>query len=114
MKTYELTIFERLLAMDALPKESNIVNLRIKQSLIGKIGLSADEYKEYEIKEDGPNIKWNPEKSSILKKIELKDREADLIKEALRRLDGEQKLTSQHLSLYEKFIEDKGEKDADT
>lgn len=113
MDAYELTLKERLLILSVLPKEGNVVNLRIKQNLIGKVGVSDEEHKEFEIREEGPSLRWGPQ-GNIPKKFELKEKEVDLIVNGLKGLDTQGRLTSDHLEIYEKFVEKKGGKNADT
>lgn len=56
---------------------------------------------------------WKPEMSQVEKEIWFGNKANSLITEALKRLSNEEKLTEQHLPLYEKFIKSEQE-DEDT
>jgi hypothetical protein len=99
----ELTIPERLHTMGLLPKEGNFLTLRVTRELISKIGFSADEITKYEIREENDLIKWNEDGNTPVQ-IEILDSELDIIKQALIRLNSEEKLTDNTFSIYEKIM----------
>jgi len=99
----EMSIPERLHLMGILPKEGNFLTLRVTRELVSKVGFSADEIKEYEIKEDNGFVQWNPSKNTD-NGIEFLDSEIDIIKTALIKLDKEQKLDMNTFAIYEKFM----------
>lgn len=116
MEAYELTMKERLLILDILPRESNVLTMRIKQNLVSKIGPVDEEFKEYGLKQNGPTITWDPKKSKITKKFDLKEKELDMIKESLTRCDATGKIHDDLLPLYDRFVvgkEVEGDKNAD-
>jgi len=93
------------MVLGILPGAGNIILMRLRQGLIEKIGLSPEEIKKYGLKvnEEG-NATWDltiPQE----KNIELKPTEIVTVKETLEGLDKEEKITPQHISLYEKFVE---------
>lgn len=94
--------------MGLLPKEGNFATLKITRHLQESVGVNSDEYKEFGIKkseEEEGKITWNVEKGSEERPIEIEEAGVDIIKEALRKLSDEGKLTHLQFSLYEKFIE---------
>jgi hypothetical protein len=107
MTNYKLNMPERLGVMGLLPKETNYVTLKILNNVRKKLAPSEEEKKEYEIKlnPDGTLKSWNPEKAVKETTIEIGETGVEFVKEALRKLSDENKLTNQHLSLYEKFID---------
>ena len=100
----KLTVFERMMLLPILPKESNFVTLRIIRTLTESVGLNEKEFKEFGVVQEGDQIKWNP-KGNEEREIEIGEKATDIIIEALKKLDKDDKLTGQHISLYEKFVE---------
>ena len=102
-----LTILERLLTLGVLPEKGSLGEMRMRQDLVAKIGLSAEEVEKY-------NYKENPEKGTATweldvpqeKEIELKPAEIVLLQECLKKKDKDKELVPQHLTLYEKIMED--------
>lgn len=100
-----LTILERLMILQALPKEGNILLLRLRQGLISKVGLSAEDYVKFEVKQTPEGkVTW---KSDIPQEVEIDLNEAEMgiIKSSLKDLDRAGKLLPDQLSLWEKFVE---------
>lgn len=102
----KLTILERLMILGNLPAEGDVLFLRTRQAMIAKVGLNDGEIEAYEFKHDPAtsNATWRndlPQESEI----ELTDVEKGVVKDALAKLNRERKLTPNHLSLYEKFVE---------
>lgn len=102
----KLNVQERLMVMQVLPKEGNFATLRIVRRTQDKLGITDEEFKEFEIKQVENNITWN-KKGNEEKEIQIGESATDLIIEALEKMDKENKLTVQHISIYEKFKEDK-------
>jgi hypothetical protein len=100
-----LTVLERLLISDSLDQQGDIIFLRIRNELISKVGLSDDDVKKYKIiRKDNGGISWDP-KVPQEAKIELTETECGMIKSSLVKLNNAKKLTPDHISLYEKFVE---------
>jgi len=98
-----MTIPDRLYTMGILPKEGNILTLRVTRELTSKLGLSAQELDEWEVKEENGQIVWN-EKGKIPKEIEFLDSELSIIRKELTKMDNENKLTMELLSIYDMFM----------
>ena len=111
---FKLNVPERLALLNLLPKEDNFINLRILRDAGLKIGFGDKESVEIELTQEGENIKFNAKKGMEEKSVEIGERAYSLICEALEKLDKEKKLIQQHLTLYEKFIEDKKTTDKTT
>lgn len=103
MEKIMLNVGERLVTMQLLPHESKYSVLRIVRILKNKLGVTSDEYKEFEVKEQGGKISWN-KKGNEEKEIEFTTTEADIVRESLRDLNEKKKLEERHVSLYEKFV----------
>ena len=75
------------------------------RTLIGKLGLSAEEYAKYEVETVDPatgHVKWN-DAGMVPVQIELEDAEIELIKKQLKDLDAKGKLTPDLISACEVF-----------
>ena len=112
MANYKLNMPERLGVMGLLPKETNYVTLKILNKLREQLAPSEEEKKEHSIKlnPDGTIKSWDVKTVLNETTIDIGETGVELTKEALRKLSDENKLTNQHLSLYEKFIDSTPEK----
>ena len=100
----ELNLLERLKIVDFLiPMEGNIVTLRMVRSLIDRIGPSPADLIECEVvKRDDGKVQWN-EKGQIGKPFEFEPAELELIKGELNKLNNQNRLNHDLISLFEKF-----------
>jgi len=118
----KLKLLERFVILKMLPIEGTFATLNIVRTLQKSLAPSEEEYKEFGIKQageeyidkDGNKIivpenqsMWN-EKGVEEIDIEIGEKATDIIIESLEKLDKEGKLMSQHMSIYEKFIKNKG------
>lgn len=103
----KLNVFDRLLLMQTLPVQGNYATIRLINELAGKLGLSADEHSEFEIinEEETGRVTWN-EKGNEERPLQFKDKELEMIKNSLLKLDKEGKLDVRHTSLCEKFLDE--------
>ena len=101
----ELTIMERLVLGSLLPTESNFITLRLVRKLKEDLSFDENEHKLLSFQQTGDRISWNLEKAKdLLKDIEIGEILTEIIKKELKRLNEENKLKEDHISLYEKFI----------
>jgi len=106
-----LNILERILLMGILPAEDNIVTIRVVRKLKEDIGFSEEELIKWNIKsvlnENKQNVlTWNAEKTNENKEIDFGLKGIEIISEVLKDLSKKKKITEQHLSLYDKFVEE--------
>ena len=100
----KLNVLERLMCLDCLPDTGSYVALRQLQEARVKLSFTAGEFKEFEIKELGDGkIQWNPN-GNIPKKVHLSELVVGIIRRELEQLNSGEKLTKNHLSLYQKFF----------
>jgi len=99
----DLTVFDRLILLNVLPKEGDITTLRIVRALRDSLSFSEEEHTALQFKHDGNNIAWK-EEADVAKDVVIGEKATDVIVSALRSLNKSKKLTEQHLGLYEKFI----------
>ena len=102
---------ERLTILNILPKEGNFTTLKILGKLKESLAVSEEEYKDFEIRpetddkgEQTGRVTWN-EKGIAEKEIEIGEKATDIVVDALKELDKNKKLTNEHYTIYEKFIE---------
>ena len=129
----KLGVFDRLILINILPKEGNFATLKIVREMREGLSFSEEEHKLYEIgailkcencsKEikvptskaipkcecggklvDTGRIGWNIEADKP-NEINIGEKATDIIVEVLKKLNDDKKLTDQHFSLYEKFVE---------
>ncbi|HEX9138060.1 MAG TPA: hypothetical protein VF905_14140 [Nitrospirota bacterium] len=104
----DLSVAERYVLLDILPKEGTYSTLKILHQLRQSLSFSEEEVKEFGIIEtvlpDGRNsVSWNPE---IQNSVDLRigEQATFLIMQALKNLDKNEKLTEREFGLYEKFV----------
>jgi len=105
---YTLSVFDRLILLNIFPSESNIITLRIVRELKMLIGFSEIEHRKLEIHldQESGNVHWKKDAENDIE-IEIGDVGRSIIVDALKSLNEKNKLSEQHISLYEKFVEGK-------
>ena len=101
----ELSLLERIQIQNVLPKEGDILTLRLTQDILKKVEISAQEIEKFEIVGNGQTITWNDKGTKSKKEVIFTQAEIQLVKTKVAKLDSEKKLTFQMLSLHEKFVE---------
>mgnify|MGYP001023603937 FL=1 len=96
----KLSVMDRLLILnlDTLPKVGNILTMRIKQQLINEVGFKESEIKDFEIRQDGEQIKWKSDAEAV--DIEIGDEAKKLLIDAL---DKSENLNENYISLYDRL-----------
>jgi hypothetical protein len=96
----KLSVMDRLLILnlDTLPKMGTILTMRIKQQLINEVGFKESEIKDFEIKQDGEQIKWKSDAEAV--DIEIGDEAKKLLIDAL---DKSENLNENYISLYDRL-----------
>jgi len=106
----KLNIQERIALLQILPAEGDIVTLRVLGDMQKAIGFSEETIKKYDIVTKDQRVTWNT-KGVEETEIELGEKASEIIKEALLKLDKEKKLNGSQITIYEKFVQDKVEKE---
>ena len=104
----KLSVMERLTVQGLLPQEANFTNLKLLRIARENLSFSEKELKILNVREGSEpgTIQWDEGVVSE-SDIELGETATGMIIDALKKLDGENKLTNNHFSLYEKFVESK-------
>ena len=101
----KLSVAERALIPNLLPKEENIFTLRIIQKFKKAIGFEASELELIQFTDLGNGTaQWDATKDPM-KEVEMGELVEELLVAELKRLEGAKKLTEGHLSLFEKLVE---------
>jgi hypothetical protein len=101
----KLDILERLLLLNILPAEGNVVTLRIIQDLKTKLGFTEEEIKKVNLRQEEGRVAWDD--TTYVVEIPVGEKATDIIVAALNKMNGENKLTESHIPLYERFVEKK-------
>lgn len=97
----KLSVFERLVTQALLPKEGNFLNMKLVRKAKEALSFTEEETKLANFRQQDGQTMWDngvPEKE-----IELGEVVTSLIVAELKRLNDSNKLTDEHLSVYEKF-----------
>ena len=99
----ELRVAERLMLLNLLPQEGDIPLLRVIREAQTVIGLSEEELKVLELKQEGERVFWKSE-ADVVKDIKIGATATRLLQEKLESLNAADKLGLNQLALYEKFV----------
>lgn len=100
----KLTIKNRMLINELYPKESNLISQILVKDINEKINITQKDIKKYEIKSNQNSLTWNTEKDKGLE-VDFTDKEIELLKEQVEKLDKENKITQDNLDLCLKIRE---------
>lgn len=129
----KLTVFERLMLQNILPKEGDFVTMKLVRKLREALSFSEKEIAEISFDnhwrcpkckgiELSPEVikcqqcgiymvpagqvSFDEEKAlKVIKDVHMGNKMLALCETTLKKLSDEEKLTEQHMSLYEKFVE---------
>ena len=102
----KLTVFERIILMNILPREGDFRTLKILREFRESLSFSEKENKRLAFKREGPKVLWK-QSAARLKEVKVSDVIKDIIVETFKRLNEQKRLKEEHLDLYEKFVETK-------
>lgn len=99
----KMTVVERLVVLSILPKEGDYSTLKILRDLRMNLGFTEDEFKNWGIANDPESgmINWETNGEA---EIPIGEKATDIIGDALKRLNKEQKLGEHMFDVYERFI----------
>ena len=103
---FEISAKNRLVLMTVLPKEKTYVAMRLLLNLREKLELTKKELEDYKIViyPNGSISFTNKELANTTKEIRIDNIVVGIIKEEFKKLDKEQKITTDLIELYELFI----------
>jgi len=103
-----LSILERVLLYDCLPATGDIGSIKTIQALRSDLAFSEAEVEAIQLKQEGDQVRWAEPEGYEPKDISITPKGQQILMQALEKLSGAQKLTAQHIPLYERFCGDKG------
>jgi len=137
----KLTVFERIILQNILPAEGDYITLKLIRKLRESLSFSEKEIADIDFKnrwnceacktselavqtpkcpscgaymQPAGSVHWDEGKAlNVIKDVHMGRTMRDLCVSTLKKLSDEQKLTEQHMSLYEKFVEGEEEDDED-
>ena len=98
----KLTVKERIVFASLFPKNYNLVEGTLIKDIKKKVEMTQEELKDYEVKSLGNQITWNADKTKE-KDIVFTDMEIDFLKERIKELDKEKKLSDDNIDLAQKI-----------
>ena len=104
----KLNVIERVLLGGMMASyQGSFTNLKLVREGREALSFNEEENKSLTFATVGNSITWNPEASIQYDSVDitLGDEVYKIIKDLLQKLNEEAKLTEQHFSLYEKFME---------
>lgn len=99
----KLSVLERIVLLSILPKEGNILTVRVVRELRKDVEFTEDELKKFSLQVENQKTVWDRNADAEVE-IEISESQCGIIKGALKQLDDLKKLTQDHVSLYDKFI----------
>lgn len=106
----KLNINERVGLLYILPSQESYLTLNLISDLKKELSPTSKEIKEYKIVQEGSRIRWNNKGRKYFKEIQIGETLRRVIVDLLKKLDKEKRLGFEHLTLYEKFIEEEDRK----
>lgn len=112
----KMGVKERLLIPQLLPREGNLVSLRLARDISQKTDLSQEDMDEIELKvqEDG-SVKWSDKKEEEFgrKNIKFTDSEIGFLKDQIKKLNEKEKISRDAFLLCERIHNLKGREEED-
>ena len=97
-----LEIKERFGLLGILPKEGNVLTMKLVQGLGNLLGFDEEEQEALNFKQTEGQITWDPK--ALPQELEIGELSGGVIRDALKKLDDEKKITVDLLPLFEKFV----------
>ena len=99
-----LTIRERVILLSILPKEGNYTMLKILTNLRMSLSFTEEEVKKWNIVSDPDTMqtRWDSDAEAV--EIPIGEKATDIIVDAFKKLNRENKLVEEMLDTYERFI----------
>jgi len=99
----KLSILERITLQGLVPAEGNYITYGLIKQVRTELSFTEKEIKDCKIIQIGERITWD-EKKDTPKEIKIPETIETMIVLALEKIEKEEKLNDNNISLYEKFI----------
>ena len=105
----KLSVIERLMALGVLPKEGDYTTLNVIRKAQEMLSFTEEEIAKYKFKNiqvegGGQQTQWDSKIEQVVD-LRLGAKAISIIGEVLEKMDKDKKLTPQHMTIYEKFVE---------
>ena len=100
--TYSLSIHDRLVLLNTLPKEGDVLTIRVLKELKQVLGLTEEELQKADVVLNNGQVRWNPGKG-FKADIPIGKVAKAIIREVLEKLNKDKKLTEDHLDIWDMF-----------
>ena len=100
----KLNVIERLMLLNILPAEGSVTTMKLMRVLREDLSFDEKENQALEFDQKDEQLFWKQD-ADVIKDIKIGEIMTELIKKELKKLNDEEKLTEQHIDLYEKFVE---------
>lgn len=98
---YSLTVHQRLLLLDLLPAQGDLLTIRIVHDLREALSFDETEHLLLNFREEGSGFAWDDKVPP--KPIDIGPKAADIIRQAIAERDRQRKLHEEHLILVDLF-----------
>lgn len=100
----EITVKDRLALLDILPKEGNIITLKVMRELRESLSFSEEEIKQYDLRvTDKGMVSVRTDMLLSVKDIQMGDKAKEIIQDTLKKLNSQNRLKEDHINLWDKF-----------
>ena len=97
-----LTVKERFALLGILPTEGNVLTMKLVQGLSDLLGFDEAEQVKIGFKQEEGRYTWDPNLKP--QELAIGELSLDLIRDTLKKLDDERKITVDLLPLFERFV----------
>lgn len=102
----EFTLPERIVLLGLLPRQGNLLTLRIIHDLQMELSPSEEETKEAEFHPtEGGGVGWSPKANEMRKTVIIGEKAREVLQESIEAGSKKEKLEIQFLSLFERFVD---------
>jgi hypothetical protein len=99
-----ITLLDKLIIPSLLKREGTFEEIIINKDIKSKVQITQDEVVKYNMQTlEGGNISFNQEGAEAEYDIEFTELEFNTIKDSLKKLQEDKKLTESHIEIYKKF-----------
>jgi len=100
-----LTVKERLLLLNILPREGDLSTIRIIAKLRASLSFSEEEHQALKFNQAPEGFTWEPSAPQTAE-IDIGPKAQTVVRDNLDRLNSEKKLTEDYLPVWDKFNPD--------
>ena len=98
-----LSVFDRLLLLNILPKHGDLTTIKLVHKLREDLSFSEEEHAALKFEQEEKQMRWSAE-ADVPKEVEIGPKTHGIICAIFVELDKQKQLTEEHLSLHERFV----------